>query len=116
MGYSINKNLFLMNYAIVELGGKQIWIEEGKFYDVDKMNAFTGSTLKLNRVLLIHKQHKTHIGHPYVSQKPIKVSVLKHFNKPKIIIYKMKSKKKTRRKHGFRKSMTRILIHSIIIN
>mgnify|MGYP002047584697 CR=1 FL=1 len=28
-----------MDYAIVEMSGKQIWIEKGKFYDINKINS-----------------------------------------------------------------------------
>jgi len=43
----------------------------------------------------------------------IKGTILKHFRGEKKIIYKMKSKKKTRRKRGHRQELTRVLIKTI---
>ena len=46
-----------MNYAIVEIGGRQIWAEQGKFYDVNKIDAEVGSKISLNCVLLLNKNN-----------------------------------------------------------
>ena len=43
-----------MNYAIVEVGGRQIWAERGKFYDVNKIDVEVGSKINLNCVLLLN--------------------------------------------------------------
>ena len=40
-------------YAVVEISGKQLWIESGKFYDVNKINALPGETVFLNKVLFL---------------------------------------------------------------
>ena len=43
----------------------------------------------------------------------VKAKVLRHLSGPKIRVYKMRSKKKTRKTFGHRRKLTRILITSI---
>ena len=45
----------------------------------------------------------------------VEVKVLEHRRGPKIIVYKMRPKKKTRRKNGHRQELTRVLVQSISI-
>jgi large subunit ribosomal protein L21 len=104
-----------MNYAIVEISGKQMWVEKGKFYDINKVNMDIGSKIQLNRILLINKDNQILLGSPYIENTYVTVTILKHFKGSKIIIYKMKPKKKMQRKYGFRKNMTRILIDSVVL-
>ena len=102
-----------MNYAIVEIGGRQIWAEQGKFYDVNKIDAEVGSKINLNCVLLLNKNKNLNVGSPYLNDENITATVLKQFNGVKFLVYKMKPKKKMRRKHGFRNKLTRILIDTL---
>ena len=102
-----------MNYAIVEIGGRQIWAERGKFYDINKINAKVGSKINLNCVLLLNKNNDIKFGSPYMDYKNITATVLKQFSGIKFLVYKMKPKKKMPRKKGFRRKITRILIDQL---
>jgi len=102
-----------MTYAIVEIGGKQIWVQSGRFYDVNKLNAFPGETLSLNKVLLLNKDGNIVLGHPCISNCTVKAKVLRHFKGKKTIVFKMKRKKNMRSKRGCRQDLTRLLIQEI---
>jgi large subunit ribosomal protein L21 len=41
--------------------------------------------------------------------------VLAHRRGPKLLVYKMRPKKKTRRKNGHRQELTRVLVQSITV-
>ena len=105
-----------MKYAIVELSGRQFWIEESKHYDLNRIPANTNSQINLNRVLLVNNEGDILIGEPYLENVKIKAKILKHFRGRKILVYKMRPKKKTRKKQGHRQDLTRISINDIIIN
>ncbi len=45
----------------------------------------------------------------------MEIKVLEHRRGPKIIVYKMRPKKKTRRKNGHRQELTRVLVQSISV-
>ena len=38
------------SYAIVQASGKQFWVEENKFYDLDKLPLDIGDTFSLNQI------------------------------------------------------------------
>ena len=53
-----------MNYAIIDAGGQQFWIEAGKFYDFDYIPSNPGDIISLNRVLLFVNHGEVQIGRP----------------------------------------------------
>jgi len=104
-----------MKYAIVEISGKQFWVETGKFYDFNRIPTELGKEITLNRVLLINNEGNVLIGQPYLENVKIEGKILEHLRGKKKIVYKMRSKKKTRRKQGHRQDLTRVLIENIAI-
>ena len=105
-----------MKYAIVEISGRQFWIETGKYYDFNRIPTELGKQITLNRVLLLNNDGDILIGKPYLDSVKITGKVLEHFRGKKKIVYKMRPKKKTRKKQGHRQELTRVLIEDIIIN
>jgi large subunit ribosomal protein L21 len=106
-----------MKYAIIEVTGKQILVEEGKHYITSRLPYKEGSTLRMQRVLLCSDNGKRLIGYPYlenVENIEIKATILEHFKGPKVTTLKMKPKKKTRWTRGHRQSHSRILIDKIL--
>jgi len=102
------------SYAIVQASGKQFWIEENKFYDFDKLPLDRGDTFSLNQILLVNQNDSVDIGKPFLdSDYTVKAKVLRHLSGPKIRVYKMKPKKKTRKTFGCRRKLTRVLITRI---
>jgi ribosomal protein L21 len=45
-----------MKYAIVEISGRQFWIETGKYYDFNRIPSELGKNISLNRVLLLNDE------------------------------------------------------------
>lgn len=105
-----------MKYAIVEISGKQFWIETGKYYDFNRIPTELGKEINLNRVLLVNNEGNILIGKPFLNHVKITGRVLEHVRDRKKIIYKMRPKKKTRKKQGHRQELTRVLIENISIN
>ena len=83
-----------MKYAIVEISGRQFWIETGKYYDFNRIPTELGKKITLNRVLLLNDKGHILIGKPYLETIQIKGKILKHFRGKKTIVYKMRAKKK----------------------
>jgi len=105
-----------MKYAIVEISGRQFWIETGKYYDFNRIPTELGKEITLNRVLLVNNEGEILVGKPYLDSVKIKGKILEHLRGRKKIVYKMRPKKKTRKKQGHRQELTRVLIEDIIIN
>lgn len=104
-----------MKYAIVEVSGRQFWIEKGKYYDLNRIPTEIGKEITLNRVLLVNDEGNILIGKPYLETVKIKGKILEHLRDNKKIVYKMWPKKKTRKKQGHRQDLTRVLIEDINI-
>ena len=105
-----------MKYAIVEISGRQFWIETGKYYDLNRIPKELGKEITLNRVLLVNNEGELLIGKPYLESVKVKGKILEHLRGRKTIVYKMRPKKKTRKKQGHRQDLTRVLIEEININ
>ena len=102
-----------MNYAIIEASGRQFWIEPGKFYDFNHMNLNSGDKIALTKVLVTNNEGNINVGRPCLNNVKIEATVLGHLRGKKITVYKMRPKKKTRKKEGYRSDLTRVIINSI---
>ena len=102
-------------YAIVESSGQQFWFEVNRYYDIDRLNAKEKDKITLEKVLLLKDKNSITIGQPYVKDAKIEIEVVSHKRDKKILVYKMRPKKKTRRKMGHRQELTRVMVKSISI-
>ena len=102
-------------YAIAETSGQQFWFEENKYYDIDRLNAKEKDKIILEKVLLLKDKKSITIGKPYVKDAKIELEVVSHRRDKKILVYKMRPKKKTRRKMGHRQELTRVMVKSITL-
>jgi len=102
-------------YAIVEASGKQFWLQADRYYDLDRYQAEVNDVLTIDKVLLIKDGNDLKLGKPYVKDAKVEIKILEHRRGPKIIVYKMRPKKKTRRKNGHRQELTRVLVQSISV-
>ena len=107
----------MIPYAIVQASGKQFLVETNRFYDFDKLPLNPGDSFKLNKVLFVRNSKGVEIGRPYLdSLCTVEATVIRHVLGSKVRVYKMRSKKKTRKTFGSRKKLTRVLINSILTN
>lgn len=102
-------------YAIIETGGKQLRVEPGRFYDVERLPVDEDGKVSIDKVLFVQNDDDFHIGQPLVAAATVEGTVLRHLRGRKIIVYKMRPKKKTRKKQGHRQELTRLMIDSINI-
>jgi large subunit ribosomal protein L21 len=105
-----------MTYAIIETGGKQLKVEAGRFYDIELLTAEPDEKVTIDKVLLIQHDGEVNIGQPLVEGATVEGTVVRHFRGRKVLVYKMKPKKKTRKKRGHRQEITRLMIDSINLN
>ena len=102
-------------YAIVETSGQQFWFEVNRYYDIDRLNAKEKDKIILEKVLLLKDKDSITLGKPYIKDAKIELEVVSHKRDKKILVYKMRPKKKTRKKMGHRQELTRVMVKSISI-
>nr|YP_009425244.1 ribosomal protein L21 [Asplenium pekinense]ASU93909.1 ribosomal protein L21 [Asplenium pekinense] len=105
-------------YAIIDIGGKQLRVEQGRFHDardfapIQRMVA-CNTKISINRVLLICHGSSINLGYPWLDNAAVKGRILHGCFKKKMVIQRISSKNKTRRILGYRESMSRFIVDSI---
>ncbi|MDL4841659.1 50S ribosomal protein L21 [Aquibacillus rhizosphaerae] len=99
-------------YAIIETGGKQVKVEEGQAIYVEKLEAETGDSITLDKVLVVSGDDFK-VGAPYVDGATVTAKVEKQGRQKKITVMKFKAKKNYHRKQGHRQPYTKLTIEKI---
>ena len=100
-------------YAIVETGGKQYQVEEGRYVDIEKLEGDVDSKVTFDNIVMIVNGKKSKVGQPYVSGASVEGKILKQDKAKKIIVFKQRPKKGYRKKQGHRQEFTRVMISKI---
>ncbi len=100
-------------YAIVEAGGKQYPVEEGRYIDMELLDADKDSKVTFDKIVMLVNGKKSKVGQPYVSGASVEGTVVKHDKAKKIIVFKQRPKKGYRKKQGHRQQFTRVMITKI---
>ena len=100
-------------YAIIDIGGKQYKVEEGKYLEIDLTGQTAGSKLSFDRVLMVSDGKSVNIGKPTIEGATVSGKVMSDIKDKKIIVYKMRPKKGYRRKQGHRQNFSRVMIEKI---
>ena len=100
-------------FAIVETGGKQYQVEEGRYLDVELLEGEKDAKVIFDKVVMIVNGKKSKVGQPYVTGASAEGTIVKHDKAKKIIVYKQRPKKGYRKKQGHRQGFTRVMISKI---
>jgi len=102
-------------YAIIENGGKQYKIEEGKKVKLEKVEAPEGEEIRIGNVLAVNNDSGMVFGHPYVDGAYANGKVIGQGRNRKVIIFKHKRRKDYKLKKGHRQAYTELLIEKIVM-
>ena len=100
-------------YAIVETGGKQYPVEEGRYVDVELLGEEKDAKVVFDKVVMIVNGKKSKVGQPYVANAKVEGTIVKTDRAKKIIVFKQRPKKGYRKKQGHRQGFTRVMINKI---
>ena len=100
-------------FAIIETGGKQYQVEEGRYVDIELLDGEKDSKVVFDNIVMIVNGKKSKVGQPYVKNASVEGTVVKHDRAKKVIVYKQRAKKGYRRKQGHRQGFTRVMISKI---
>ena len=103
-------------YAIVEINGQQFKAEkEQKLYVHHIEGAEAGQAVEFEKVLLIDADGKVKVGAPTVKGAKVVAEVVSPLVKgEKVIVFKMKRRKDSRKKNGHRQQYTQVEVKSVI--
>ncbi|MBX9723769.1 MAG: 50S ribosomal protein L21 [Candidatus Obscuribacterales bacterium] len=100
-------------YAVVEAGGRQVELTAGRFVEIDMVAAESDQEYVFDKVLMIVNGSESVTGTPYVDGAKITGRVIDHVRDKKLIVYKYRPKKGTRKRTGHRQHHTRVYISKI---
>jgi large subunit ribosomal protein L21 len=100
-------------YAIVETGGKQYRVSEGTKVKVELLSGNADDQVSLGQVLVVADGEKTVIGSPYVEGASVTGKIVSQGKARKVIVFKYKRRKDSKKKKGHRQSYTELLIEKI---
>lgn len=102
-----------VEYAVVEVGGRQYQVSPGDVITVERLQAPVGQEVTLERVLLVRREGETLVGTPTVGQARAVARVLEHGRLRKVRVFKFKPKVNYRRRYGHRQPYTRLAVERI---
>ena len=100
-------------YAIVETGGKQYKLEEGRYVDIELIDGEENDKVVFDKVVMLVNGAKSKVGAPYVEKATVEGKIVKHDKAKKVIVFKQRAKKGYRKKQGHRQFFTRVMVTKI---
>ena len=113
---SRKKNGHRQQYTEVEINGQQFKAEEGKKLFINHLkDVEAGKTVEFDKVLLVDNEGSVQVGAPTVSGAKVVCEVVNPLVKgEKVIVFKMKRRKDSRKKNGHRQQYTQVEVKSVI--
>lgn len=104
-------------YAIIESGAKQYRVEPNDILEIERLNLPEAEKeVALERVLVVRKDEQVHIGTPFVAGAKVICDCLGEVRAPKVISFKFRRRKASRRIRGHRQKLLRLRVKEIIVN
>src|ERR1700681_2092825 len=100
-------------FAVIKTGGKQYRVAAQDMLKVDRLAGKPGEIVQFGEVLLVGGDSVT-LGSPTIAGASVAAEVLEQGRGPKIIAFKKRRRKNSRRKRGFRPEFTLVRITEIL--
>jgi large subunit ribosomal protein L21 len=100
-------------FAVIKTGGRQYRVVPDDVLEVGKIAGDVGTIVQLGEVLVLGGESPV-LGLPLVAGASVAVEVLDHKRGPKVISFKKRRRKNSKRKRGYRDEITLIRISEIL--
>ena len=102
-------------FAVIKTGGRQYRVVPDDVLEIGKIAGDVGTIVQLGEVLLVGGESPV-LGMPTVAGASVAAEVLQHKRGPKVISFKKRRRKNSRRKRGYRDEITVLRITEILTN
>jgi large subunit ribosomal protein L21 len=102
-------------FAVIKTGGRQYRVVPDDVLEIGKIAGDVGTIVQLGEVLLVGGDSPV-LGAPTVAGATVAAEVLQHKRGPKVISFKKRRRKNSRRKRGYRDEITVLRITEILTN
>jgi large subunit ribosomal protein L21 len=100
-------------YAVIRTGGKQYRVSTGEKLKIEKLSSDVGKELVLDEVLLVGEGQAIKVGTPVLKGASVKAKIVSHGLGEKVMTFKMRRRKNSKRRRGHRQGYTEIEITGI---
>lgn len=100
-------------FAVIKTGGRQYRVVPDDVLEVGKIEGEVGTIVQLSEVLVVGGDTPV-LGLPTVAGASVAVEVLDHKRGPKVIAFKKRRRKNSRRKRGYRDEITVVRVSEIL--
>ena len=100
-------------FAVIKTGGKQYRVAEDQVIQIEKIQGEPGTIVQLRDVLMLGGE-TTLLGAPLVAGASVAAEVIEQGRGAKVIAFKKRRRKNSRRKRGHRQEFTRLRITEIL--
>ena len=101
-------------YAVIKTGGKQYKVSKGDVLRVEKLTADAGEIVSFDQILMLGDDQGTTVGTPHVTGAEVEATVLEQARDDKIIVFKKRRRKNSRRKNGHRQALTVLRVTKVL--
>ena len=100
-------------FAVIKTGGRQYRVVPDDVLEIGKIAGEVGTIVQLGEVLLLGGEQPV-LGAPTVAGASVAAEVLQHKRGPKVIAFKKRRRKNSRRKRGYRDEITVLRVTEIL--
>ena len=100
-------------FAVIKTGGRQYRVVPDDVLEIGKIAGDVGTIVQLGEVLVVGGDTPV-LGTPTVAGASVAAEVLQHKRGPKVIAFKKRRRKNSRRKRGYRDEITVLRITEIL--
>lgn len=100
-------------YAVIKTGGKQYRVSKDDVVTIEKVPGDAGAMIEFDQVLMIGSGADVKIGAPVVSGAKVIAELVEQSRGPKLIAFKKRRRKNSRRKKGHRQDLSVVRITDI---
>ena len=100
-------------FAVIKTGGRQYRVVPNDVLEIGKIEGLVGTIVQLGEVLVVGGDTPV-LGAPTVAGASVAAEVLDHKRGPKVIAFKKRRRKNSRRKRGYRDEITVLRITEIL--
>jgi large subunit ribosomal protein L21 len=102
-------------YAVIKTGGKQYRVAADQVVTIEKIASETGAEVEFTEVLMLGGgSSEAKVGTPAVAGAKVVGEVVGQSRAPKVIAFKKRRRKNSRRKRGHRQHQTLVRIKEIV--
>ncbi|HDS16544.1 MAG TPA: 50S ribosomal protein L21 [Proteobacteria bacterium] len=100
-------------YAVLRTGGKQYRVASGDLIEIERVAGEAGDTVEFAEVLSLIDDSEVKVGTPLLEGVLVKGEIVSQKRGDKILVFKSKRRKGSRKRQGHRQELTQLRITEV---